>query len=64
GLGKRAPESMTELLASKDRHAAGKTAPANALTLCWVRYPDFPWQADSQLSTGEDRIYASWPHQG
>ena len=36
GLGKRAPESMGELLAARDRSAAGATAPACGLTL--VKY--------------------------
>lgn len=33
GQGKRAPESMAEILAARDRSAAGPTAPANGLTL-------------------------------
>lgn len=36
GQGKREPESMQEILASRDRSAAGPTAPAHGLTL--VRY--------------------------
>ena len=36
GLGKRAPESMGDLLAARDRSAAGATAPACGLTL--VKY--------------------------
>ena len=36
GQGKRLPESMAEILAARDRSAAGPTAPANGLTL--IRY--------------------------
>lgn len=39
GLGKRSPESMTELLASRDRRSAGMTAPPQGLTLLQVWYP-------------------------
>lgn len=39
GQGKRAPESMAEILAACDRSAAGPTAPARGLTL--VRYEFF-----------------------
>jgi tRNA pseudouridine38-40 synthase len=38
GLGARAPESVTEILAARDRGAAGETAPACGLTLVSVRY--------------------------
>lgn len=38
GLGKRAPESMQEILDKKDRAAAGATAPAQGLTLVRVKY--------------------------
>lgn len=38
GLGKRKPEEMGEILESKDRRKAGKTAPAHALILTEVRY--------------------------
>lgn len=38
GLGKRRPESMTELLEAKDRSLAGFTAPAKGLTLVKVLY--------------------------
>lgn len=38
GEGKRTPESLVQVLAAKDRTAAGPTAPAHALTLLWVRY--------------------------
>lgn len=40
GLGKRAPEEMKEILESGDRHRAGKTAPARALTLTDVFYKE------------------------
>lgn len=38
GLGKRSPESMTQILAAKDRQAAGFTAPPEGLTLAGVLY--------------------------
>ncbi len=38
GLGKRSPESMTELLEAKDRKAAGATAPAKGLCMMTVDY--------------------------
>ena len=38
GQGKRTPESMTELLAAKDRKKAGATAPAKGLTMMKVDY--------------------------
>ena len=39
GSGRRDPEGMTALLAARDRHRAGPTAPAHALTLVSVSYP-------------------------
>ena len=38
GFGKRTPESMTELLESRDRRLAGPTAPACGLTMVKVDY--------------------------
>jgi tRNA pseudouridine38-40 synthase len=38
GLGRRAAESLTETLASRDRRRAGRTAPAHGLTLVRVEY--------------------------
>ncbi len=38
GLGRRSPESMTEILEKKDRAAAGFTAPAQGLCLKEVKY--------------------------
>jgi len=38
GLGARAPESVSGLLAARDRTQAGPTAPACGLTLLWVDY--------------------------
>ena len=38
GLGQRKPEEMTDILASLDRSRAGKTAPAQGLTLVEVEY--------------------------
>ena len=42
GTGRRAPDSMPTLLASRDRSRAGPTAPAGGLTLVCVEYGDFP----------------------
>lgn len=39
GRGRLAPDSLGDLLASRDRSAAGKTAPAAGLTLVEVHYP-------------------------
>lgn len=39
GQGKRAPETMAEILAARDRSAAGPTAPARGLTL--IKYEFF-----------------------
>jgi tRNA pseudouridine38-40 synthase len=38
GLGKRAPDSLTEVLRSRDRSAAGQTAPPHGLFLMRVDY--------------------------
>jgi tRNA pseudouridine38-40 synthase len=38
GGGARTPESMSEVLAARDRKAAGPTAPASGLTLVGVQY--------------------------
>ena len=38
GLGRRDPSSIPEVLAARDRQAAGPTAPARGLYLRWVRY--------------------------
>lgn len=40
GLGKRAPESLSEALSGRDRNLSGVTAPAHGLTLQMVKYPD------------------------
>ena len=39
GSGRRDPQGMAALLAARDRHRAGPTAPAHALTLVSVSYP-------------------------
>jgi len=39
GCGRWEPDRLPEILASKDRSAAGPTAPACGLCLRWVRYP-------------------------
>jgi tRNA pseudouridine38-40 synthase len=38
GLGQRAPEAITDVIAARDRQAAGRTLPALGLTLVTVRY--------------------------
>jgi tRNA pseudouridine38-40 synthase len=38
GRGKRTAESLAEVVAARDRSAAGQTAPAHGLTLLWVDY--------------------------
>jgi tRNA pseudouridine38-40 synthase len=38
GRGRREPSSIVEVLAARDRSAAGQTAPAHGLTLLWVAY--------------------------
>jgi tRNA pseudouridine38-40 synthase len=38
GLGRRAPDEMAAILASRDRARAGPTAPARGLTLVRVDY--------------------------
>lgn len=42
GLGKRSPDSVKDLLASKDRQGAGKTAPPEGLVLWAVDYGTIP----------------------
>jgi tRNA pseudouridine38-40 synthase len=39
-MGERAPEEIKEILAAKDRAAAGPTAPAKGLTLVSIEYND------------------------
>jgi tRNA pseudouridine38-40 synthase len=40
GRGRRAPEDIDRILAARDRAVAGRTAPAEGLTLLWVRYDE------------------------
>lgn len=40
GQGEWEPEYIREILAAKDRGAAGPTAPAKGLTLTGIFYPD------------------------
>ncbi|MBB6328646.1 tRNA pseudouridine38-40 synthase [Algoriphagus iocasae] len=40
GLGKRSPEAMDEIILSKDRSKAGKSAPAQGLFLSRIIYPE------------------------
>lgn len=41
GLGRREPGAIAEILAARDRRAAGLTAPAHGLYLAGVRYDDY-----------------------
>lgn len=38
GMGRYAPEEISDMLAGKDRRSAGHTAPAHGLYLQWIRY--------------------------
>jgi tRNA pseudouridine38-40 synthase len=40
GMGRYAPESITEMLAAKNREAAGPTAPPHGLYLQWIKATD------------------------
>jgi len=40
GRGLKPADGMGEILAARDRRTAGMTAPAYALCLDWVRYPE------------------------
>lgn len=44
GRGKLEPDTVPEMLAAKDRGAAGQTAPPWGLTLMEVFYDDHPWE--------------------
>ena len=46
GQGRTAAESITEMLAAKDRTAAGSTAPAHGLYLQWIKYAEQVAQPD------------------
>ncbi len=48
GEGKKDPESMTEILEKKDRQYAGKTAPAQGLSLVRVQYEKAYFQTEKQ----------------
>jgi tRNA pseudouridine38-40 synthase len=41
GIGRRAPETIAQVLAARDRNAAGLTAPAHGLYLAGVRYDGY-----------------------
>lgn len=40
GRGRRPPQDIDRILAARDRGVAGRTAPAEGLTLVWVRYDE------------------------
>jgi tRNA pseudouridine38-40 synthase len=44
GAGRRSPEWVAEVLAARDRRAAGQTADAHGLSLSRIFYPEFPWE--------------------
>ncbi len=46
GLGRRTAGSLPELLAARDRSAAGPTAPARGLTLLRVHYAESLWDSE------------------
>ena len=64
GAGKRTPASVESVLASRDRRAAGFTAPARGLCLLAVYYQDQALEAAFQaaLTGGEDPDPASLDH--
>lgn len=53
GRGRRPPDSIPDLIASRDRTRAGNTAPAQGLRLVHVRYPETPW-ADGSVFKSAD----------
>lgn len=54
GAGRRAADSMPELLAGRDRSAAGPTAPAHGLTLERVFYPMDPFASGAEDANARD----------
>lgn len=44
GEGRRKPESMQAILASRDRRQAGRTVPAHGLCLVSIKYPEFSFR--------------------
>ena len=57
GVGKRAPESMREVLARENRSLAGPLAPAQGLYLTAVGY-DPPWPDDPPVDPGAPPVAA------
>ncbi len=55
GQGKRTPESMKEILAAKNRAAAGPTAPACGLTLIKYEYMERDKESPRQIKTGRKK---------
>jgi tRNA pseudouridine38-40 synthase len=54
GIGRTAPGAIAEMIAARDRTAAGSTAPAHGLYLQWIQYADEPPAA----TAGDDGIDA------
>jgi tRNA pseudouridine38-40 synthase len=46
GLGQRSPDDIPQILAARDRQAAGGTAPPQGLWLQWVKFGD-PAESDA-----------------
>jgi tRNA pseudouridine38-40 synthase len=44
GRGKRHPDSIPELILSRNRAFAGSTASPSGLKLVYIRYPEHPWE--------------------
>jgi len=59
GRGRRAPDSIADLLAARDRSLAGPTAPPHGLTLVHVRHGDFRPQSEGLEAK---RVDAAEPH--
>ena len=54
GQGRREPEEIEAILSSGLRSEAGKSAPANGLFLCQVRYPESIWHSGAPYAAGSN----------